>query len=190
MSPARWSSNLRSKLSCTACATFCPAVVAFMAPISTFLAVMETLCISSTSIEKRTPPPSKLALKFRELARPAQALEQQKAVFLPDVSQEMLRHPELAPFAAESVGRATYVFPLFTSQQRYGILAVTKERGQEFVTRGCRTAALSGIARCGRARMRAGEGQRRALPATSGERARSAQAVAGDQQPHRFQAGH
>jgi len=63
----------------------------------------------------------------------ARVLEEREPVFLPDVSQEMLRHPELAPFAAQSVGRATYVFPLFTSQQRYGILAVTKERGQEFV---------------------------------------------------------
>jgi len=45
----------------------------------------------------------------------------------------MLRHPELAPFAAQSVGRAAYLFPLFTSQQRYGILAATKECGQEFV---------------------------------------------------------
>jgi len=63
----------------------------------------------------------------------ARAVEEREPVFLPDVSQEMLRHPELAPFAAESVGRATYVFPLFTSQQCYGILVVTKERGQEFV---------------------------------------------------------
>ena len=28
---------------------------------------------------------------------------------------------------------ASYVFPVSTSQQRYGILAVTKDRGQEFV---------------------------------------------------------
>jgi formate hydrogenlyase transcriptional activator len=45
----------------------------------------------------------------------------------------MLKHPELAPFATESVGRSTYVFPVSTSQQRYGILVVTKDRGQEFV---------------------------------------------------------
>ena len=47
--------------------------------------------------------------------------------------QEMLKHPELAPFAAQSSGRSTYVFPVFTSQQQYGLLIVTKERGQEFV---------------------------------------------------------
>jgi formate hydrogenlyase transcriptional activator len=45
----------------------------------------------------------------------------------------MLKHPELAQFAPQSVGRSTYVFPVSTSQQRYGILVVTKERGQEFV---------------------------------------------------------
>jgi K+-sensing histidine kinase KdpD len=45
----------------------------------------------------------------------------------------MLKHRELAPFAAESVGRPTYVFPVFSSQQRYGLLVVTKERGQQFV---------------------------------------------------------
>jgi formate hydrogenlyase transcriptional activator len=45
----------------------------------------------------------------------------------------MLKHPELAPFAAQSVGRSTYVFPVSTAQQQYGLLAVTKERGQDFV---------------------------------------------------------
>lgn len=63
----------------------------------------------------------------------ARVLEEREPAFLPDISEEMLRHPELAPFAAQSAGRAAYVFPLFTSQQRYGILAVTKERGQTFV---------------------------------------------------------
>ena len=63
----------------------------------------------------------------------AQALDEQKPVFLPDVAQEMLKHPELAPFAAESVGRSTYLFPVSTAQKRYGILAVTKLQGQEFI---------------------------------------------------------
>jgi formate hydrogenlyase transcriptional activator len=78
-------------------------------------------------------PVIKIGTTISRIGAAAQALEQQEPVFLPDVSQEMLRHPELAPFAAESVGRATYIFPLFTSQQRYGILVVTKDRGQEFV---------------------------------------------------------
>jgi len=34
----------------------------------------------------------------------AQALERQQPVFVPDISEEMLKHPALAPFAAESVG--------------------------------------------------------------------------------------
>ena len=63
----------------------------------------------------------------------ARVLEEQQPVFVPDISAEMFRHPELAPFAAESFGRPTYAFPVSTSQQRYGILFVTKDRGQEFV---------------------------------------------------------
>ena len=78
-------------------------------------------------------PAIRIGTRISLIGAAAQALEEREIVFLPDVSQEMSRHPELAPFAAESVGRATYIFPLFTSQQRYGILVVTKDRGQEFV---------------------------------------------------------
>ena len=63
----------------------------------------------------------------------AQVLVEQQPVFLPDVAQEMLKYPELAPFAPQSVGRSTYLFPVSTSQKRYGMLALTKERGQEFL---------------------------------------------------------
>ncbi len=79
-------------------------------------------------------PPIKAGTEILCKGAVAQALEEQKPVFLPDVSQEMLKHPELAPFAPESFGRSTYLFPVSTSQQRYGILAVTKERGQEFAS--------------------------------------------------------
>src|SRR6516164_10932898 len=78
-------------------------------------------------------PAIKVGTKISRIGAAARALEEQQPVFLADVSQEMLKHPELAPFAAESVGRGTYVFPVSTSQQRYGILVVTKDRGQEFV---------------------------------------------------------
>src|ERR1700726_67605 len=78
-------------------------------------------------------PAIRIGTKISRIGAAAQALEQQKPVFLPDISQEMLKHPELAPFAAQSVGRSTYIFPVFTAQQQYGLLAVTKERGQEFV---------------------------------------------------------
>jgi formate hydrogenlyase transcriptional activator len=78
-------------------------------------------------------PPVKIGTRISRIGAVAGVLEEQKPVFLPDVSLEMLKHPELAPFAAESVGRSTYVFPVSTSQRRYGVLAVTKEREQEFV---------------------------------------------------------
>jgi formate hydrogenlyase transcriptional activator len=78
-------------------------------------------------------PAIKIGTKILRIGAVARALDEQEPVFLPDVSQEMLKHPELAPFAPESVGRSTYVFPVSTSQQRYGILVVTKDRGQEFV---------------------------------------------------------
>ena len=78
-------------------------------------------------------PPIRIGTKISRVSAVARVLEEQKPVFLPDVSQEMLNHPELAPFAPESVGRATYLLPVSTSHQRYGILAVTKDRGQEFL---------------------------------------------------------
>ena len=72
-------------------------------------------------------------IKIARIGAAARVLEEQTPVFLPDVSQEMLKHPELAPFAPQSVSRNTYVFPVSTSQERYGILVVTRERGEEFV---------------------------------------------------------
>ena len=78
-------------------------------------------------------PAIKVGTKISRIGAAARALEQQEPVFVPDASQEMLKHPELAPFAAQSVGRSTYIFPVFTSQQNYGLLVATKERGQEFL---------------------------------------------------------
>jgi formate hydrogenlyase transcriptional activator len=92
----------------------------------------ETLHLLDFDREADAPAIS-IGTRISLIGAAARALEEREIVFLPDVSQEMLRHPELAPFAAESVGRATYVFPLLTAQQRYGILVVTKDRGQEFV---------------------------------------------------------
>ncbi len=78
-------------------------------------------------------PPIKTDARISRIGAAAQVLEEQKPLFIPDISQEMLKHPELAPFAPESVGRSTYVFPVSTAQERYGILVVTKDRGQEFL---------------------------------------------------------
>jgi formate hydrogenlyase transcriptional activator len=78
-------------------------------------------------------PPIKIGTKISRIGAVAQVLEEQKPIFLPDVSQEMSIHPELAPFAPESIGRSTYMFPVSTSRQRYGVLVVTKDRGQKFL---------------------------------------------------------
>jgi formate hydrogenlyase transcriptional activator len=78
-------------------------------------------------------PAIKIGTKISRIGEAARALEDLEPVFLADVSKEMSKHPELAPFAAESVGRPTYLFPVSISQQRYGLLVVTKDRGQQFV---------------------------------------------------------
>ena len=78
-------------------------------------------------------PLIKTGTKIPCISAVARVLDEQKPVFLPDVSQEMLKFPELTPFAPESVGRTTYLFPVSASQQRYGMFAVTKERGEEWL---------------------------------------------------------
>ena len=85
------------------------------------------------SDQEADAPAIKIGTKISCIGAVARALEDLEPVFLSDVSLEMAKHPELARFAPESVGRSTYVFPVCTSQQRYGILAVTKDRGQQFV---------------------------------------------------------
>jgi len=78
-------------------------------------------------------PAFKIGTKLSRIGAAARVLEEQKPVFIPDTSQEMLKHPELAPFAAEVVGRTSYLFPVSTAQKRYGFLSVTKLQGEEFV---------------------------------------------------------
>jgi formate hydrogenlyase transcriptional activator len=83
--------------------------------------------------DKETDAPAiKIGTKIPCLGAAAQVIQEQKPVFLPDLAQEMSKYPELAPFAPESVGRSSYLFPVSISQNRYGILALTKDRGQEF----------------------------------------------------------
>ena len=62
----------------------------------------------------------------------AQVLDEQKPVFVQDLSLTMLEHPDLAPFAAEVAGRSAYLFPVSTAQKRYGILSTPKLQGQQF----------------------------------------------------------
>jgi formate hydrogenlyase transcriptional activator len=78
-------------------------------------------------------PAFKIGTKVLRIGAVARVLEEQKPVFIPDSSQEMLKHPELAPFAHEAVGRTTYLFPVSTSQKRYGLLSASKLQGQQFV---------------------------------------------------------
>ena len=46
-------------------------------------------------------PAFKIGTKVSRIGAAARVLEEQKPVFIPDVAQEMLKHPELAPFAAK-----------------------------------------------------------------------------------------
>ena len=77
-------------------------------------------------------PAIKIGTKVSRMGPSAQVLEEQRPVFLPDVSREMLKHSDLAPFASEAAGESTYLFPVSTSQQRYGFLAVAKSQGERF----------------------------------------------------------
>jgi formate hydrogenlyase transcriptional activator len=77
-------------------------------------------------------PTIKTGTKLLRIGAVARALDEQQPVFLLDVSQEMSKHPELAPLAPEAVGRSSYLFPVSTSRKQYGILAVTKLPGQAF----------------------------------------------------------
>src|SRR5208337_741761 len=77
-------------------------------------------------------PAIRVGARVLRIGEVARVLDEQKPVFVPDLSQEMLKHPELAPFAPEVVGRSTYLFPVSTSQKRYGILSTPKLQGQQF----------------------------------------------------------
>ena len=78
-------------------------------------------------------PLLKTGIRIARSGAPAQVLDEQKPIYLPDLSQELSKIPELAHLAPESVGRTTYLFPVSTSQQQYGFFAVTKDRGQQFL---------------------------------------------------------
>lgn len=71
--------------------------------------------------------------KLLRVGSVARVLDEQRPVFVPDLSQAMLEHPDMAPFAAEVVGRSTYLFPVSTAQSRYGILSTPKLQGHEFL---------------------------------------------------------
>ena len=62
----------------------------------------------------------------------AQVLQTRKPVYLPDVAEEMLKFPQLAPFASRVRGHHCYLFPLATSRKQYGFIGFTGEQGREF----------------------------------------------------------
>ncbi len=78
-------------------------------------------------------PAIEAGTKLLRIGPVAQVLEEQKPIFVPNLSQEMLKHPELAPFAPEAAGRSTYLFPVSTARKRYGILSTPKLQGHEFL---------------------------------------------------------
>ncbi len=75
-------------------------------------------------------PAIKIGAKVLRVGAVAQALEGQKPVFVPDIAQEMLKHPDLAPFAKQVAGRSTYLFPVSTAHKRYGLLSTPKLHGE------------------------------------------------------------
>ena len=77
-------------------------------------------------------PAIKIGAKGLRIGAVAQALDEQKPVFVPDLAREMLKHPDLAPFAAECAGRSTYLFPVSSFQKQYGVMATPKLPGQQF----------------------------------------------------------
>ena len=72
--------------------------------------------------------------KLLRVGEVARVLDEQQPIFVPNLSQAMLEHPDLAPFAAEVAGRTTYLFPVSTAQKQYGILSTPKLPGQQFTT--------------------------------------------------------
>src|SRR5208337_1832489 len=126
--------------------------------------------LSSFEFDRDADAPAiKRGAKLLRIGLVAQALDEQKPVFVRDLSLTMLEHPDMAPFAAEVAGRSTYLFPVSTAQKRYGILSTPK---------------LPGLPRCGRARVRTGMLFLGRLPPRGREAARSAQLVAGNQQSY------
>ena len=95
----------------------------------------------------------------------AEVIHEQKPVLLPDLSQERCQSiPQLASYAPQSVGRSTYLFPVSTAHKRYGILALTKERGQVFLPEDVEATAIPGFTRCRRVGVRSGKGSCGAVP--------------------------
>ena len=77
-------------------------------------------------------PAIRIGTELLRVGAVARVLDEQKPVFVPDLGQEVLKHPDMAPFAGEVAGRSTYLFPVSTSHKRYGIMSTPKLQGQQF----------------------------------------------------------
>jgi len=89
--------------------------------------------LSSFEFDRDADAPAiRVGARLLRMGATARVLDEQKPVFVPDLSNEMLKHPDLAAFAPEVVGRSTYLFPVSTSQKQYGILSTPKLPGQQF----------------------------------------------------------
>ena len=89
--------------------------------------------LSSFEFDRDADAPAiRVGARLSRIDAVAKVLDEQKPVLVPDLSQEMLKHPDMAPFAPEVVGRSTYLFPVSTSQKQYGILSTPKLPGQQF----------------------------------------------------------
>lgn len=63
----------------------------------------------------------------------ARVMEEKKPVYIADLPQEMMRIPELAPYADRVRARSGYLFPVFTARKAYGFLAFIKEQSCDFL---------------------------------------------------------
>ena len=89
--------------------------------------------LSSFEFDRDADAPAiRVGTRLLRIGAVGEVLEKQKPVFIPDLSQEMLKHPDLAPFAPEVAGRSTYLFPVSTSRRQYGLLSTPKLPGEEF----------------------------------------------------------
>jgi formate hydrogenlyase transcriptional activator len=89
--------------------------------------------LSSFEFDRDADAPAiKRGAKLLRIGLVAQVLDEQKPVFVPNLSLAMLEHPDMAPFAAEVAGRSTYLFPVATAQKHYGILSTPKLQGEKF----------------------------------------------------------
>ena len=77
-------------------------------------------------------PAIRRGAKLLRIGPVAEVLDAQTPVFVGDLAEAMLQHPDMAPFAGEVAGRSTYLFPVSTAKKQYGILSTPKLQGEKF----------------------------------------------------------